>query len=150
MDPRDTPPAAVPPVPPAPGAATSAAVYSAPLQTPAYGSYAPPQAPGYGAPAGAAAPGAYGWNRPHNALAWVSLGLGIGFALLGTIASIAAVICGHIARRQIRERGEQGDAAAIWGLVLGYLGIAFTVLVIGFFLLIFAAAATSSGVPSRL
>jgi hypothetical protein len=116
---------------------------------PAYGAYGPPQLQGYGAPA-VAAPGAYGWNRPHNALAWVSLGLGIGFVLLGTVASIAAVICGHIARRQIRERGEQGDAAAIWGLVLGYLGIAFTVAIIGFFLLIFAAAATSSGVPSRL
>jgi len=77
-------------------------------------------------PAGPSAPAA----PPHNVLAWVSLGLGAAFILFGTIASIAAVICGHIAQGQIRDRGEQGANAARWGLILGYAGIALTVLAV--------------------
>lgn len=46
-------------------------------------------------------------------------------ALLGL--SLVAVICGHIARRQIRRTGEAGDAQAVVGLVVGYLGLAATV-----------------------
>jgi len=35
----------------------------------------------------------------------------------GTLASL---ICGHVARRQIRERGEGGAALAVTGLVISY------------------------------
>ena len=49
-----------------------------------------------------------------------------GLAVTSLVASILAfsligVICGHIALRQIRERGEAGENIAIAGLVLGYL-----------------------------
>lgn len=125
--------------------------------TPAYGA-----APGYAAThAYGAAPGyaeaqpytgapAYGSYRPSNVLAWVSLGLAVGAILVGTLASIAAVICGHIARRQIRETGQQGDGLAIWGLVVGYLGIAFSVLIIVFFLVVFAGFGIVSTVPDSI
>lgn len=60
------------------------------------------------------------WNAPAptNGLAIASLVLGIlGFAII-------PVIMGHIALRQIRERGEAGAGMAIAGLVLGYLALA--------------------------
>ncbi len=45
-------------------------------------------------------------------------------------AGLAAIILGHRARRQIRETGEQGDGMALAGLVLGYIGIGFTLLLV--------------------
>jgi hypothetical protein len=38
------------------------------------------------------------------------------------------VILGHIARRQIRETGENGDGMALAGLILGYVGIGLSVI----------------------
>jgi len=67
-------------------------------------------------------------SPPHNVLAWVSLGLAIGFVIFGVLTSIPAIICGHIARGQIRRTGEQGSAAALTGLVLGYVFTALAVL----------------------
>lgn len=67
-------------------------------------------------------------SPPQNVLAWVSLGLAIGFVLFGVLTSIPAIICGHIARNQIRRTGEQGDTAALTGLVLGYVFTALAVL----------------------
>ncbi len=58
-----------------------------------------------------------------NGLAGVSLGFGIGQFLLPIFGALIAIVCGHIARGQIRRTGEQGDGLAIAGLVLGYLGI---------------------------
>ncbi|MEO2279476.1 DUF4190 domain-containing protein [Pseudoalteromonas pernae] len=67
-----------------------------------------------------------------SVLAIVSLVLGIiGIFFFG---SLAAVICGHIARSQIRKsNGEQtGDGLALAGLILGYLSMAFWALWIVF------------------
>jgi len=66
-----------------------------------------------------------------NALAIVALICGIaqfcGFLLLGTIP---AVVCGHLARRQIRRTGEQGAGLAMAGLVLGWIGVGLAVAVV--------------------
>ncbi|GEN81140.1 hypothetical protein AFE02nite_28740 [Actinotalea fermentans] len=85
--------------------------------------------PGYYAPAtyaaGGYSPGPYGYPAPTttNGLAVASLVLGlVGLFLIPILASIAAVITGHIARKQVRERGEGGDGLAVGGLVTGYLG----------------------------
>lgn len=137
--PPATTPLAAPPVP-VPPAATMA--YGAPVN----GSSAHP---------GYAAPPAWGpAPAPQNVLAWVSFGLGLGGLMLGLIASIPAIVLGHIARRQLRERGEQGEAAALTGLITGYvisalwiLGIAAYVL---FFVVLFGAVAVSSGVGSAV
>lgn len=37
------------------------------------------------------------------------------------VTPIAAVVCGHIARKQIRERGEGGEGIALGGLIVGYI-----------------------------
>ncbi len=60
-----------------------------------------------------------------------------GIWLLGTIP---AIVLGHMARRQIRQRGEQGAGLALTGLILGYVGLALTVIVV----IIIIAAVNSS------
>lgn len=64
-----------------------------------------------------------------SVLAVVALVAGIlGLFFFG---SLVAVICGHIARSQIRDsQGQQtGDGMALAGLILGYIGLALTILV---------------------
>jgi hypothetical protein len=68
-----------------------------------------------------------------NALAIVSLVFGvIGWTLMPLIGNVVAIICGHIARGQIRQSGgsQQGDGLALAGLILGYLGLAVGVAVV--------------------
>ncbi|MFU8870815.1 DUF4190 domain-containing protein [Micromonospora sp. SL4-19] len=68
---------------------------------PPYGQYGPP---GQG---------------PHprggpNVLAILSLVFAFVFAPAG-------IVCGHLAKRQIRQTGEEGDQLATWGLILSYV-----------------------------
>lgn len=58
-----------------------------------------------------------------NAMALVAFALSVLGCLLAP-AALGAVVCGHIARSQIRKTGEAGDSWALAGLVLGYLLIA--------------------------
>ncbi|BDZ54336.1 DUF4190 domain-containing protein [Agromyces marinus] len=117
--------------------------------------YAPAQQPGV-APVGYQ--GAPGWvptvAPPQNVLAWVSLSVGLGAFLFGPLASIAAIVCGHIARRQIRERGEQGAGAALTGLILGYSLAALMFVGIGLYVLIlvavFSVPVIVDGVPASV
>src|SRR5579863_6619242 len=101
------------PAGPAPGA------YPGPAYAPAqnYGGY---QVAGY---------------APTNGLAIASLVCGLTqFLGFWIVTGIPAIIMGHIARKQIRERGEQGVGMALAGIILGYiglvLGIIFVVLVV--------------------
>ncbi|MEG2941510.1 MAG: DUF4190 domain-containing protein [Thermomonas sp.] len=83
--------------------------------------------------------------RQTSTLAIISLVAGIlGWTVLPFLASIAAVICGHMARKEIRLAPDrlEGDGRAIAGLVLGYLSIAMLLLiVVGIFLLFGGLAA---------
>lgn len=101
--------------------------------------------PAYGAPAGYAAGGyAYGPVPANNTLAVVSLVLGIvGLVVIPFLGSIGAVITGHMARKQIRERGEGGDGMAIGGLITGYLGVVIYLL-IGLAVIVFVGFAAST------
>lgn len=72
---------------------------------------------------------------PTNSLAIVSLIFGIlGWTLLPFLGSIVAIVCGHLARGEIRrspiDNRPEGDGMAIAGLVLGYAQIAVSVVVI--------------------
>lgn len=114
--------------------------YQQPGHSQPYGQGYPQQYPGYGYPAPA-----------NNTLAIISLVAGIaGLTVLPFLASIAAVITGHMARRQIAERGEGGSGMATAGLITGYVGIALAVLgvilVIAFWGAWVAAVNTSGGV----
>jgi hypothetical protein len=46
------------------------------------------------------------------------------------LTAIPAVVLGHSARKQIRRTGQPGDGFALAGLVLGWLGIAFMMIIL--------------------
>ncbi len=65
--------------------------------------------------------------------------------MFGPLATIPAVVCGHMARSQIRRTGEQGAGMALAGLILGWIGVGFTVLVVIAAIAIVAAVSSGSG-----
>jgi len=72
--------------------------------------------------------------RRTNGYAVAALACGAAQPLTFMLTTIPAIVFGHVARRQIRETGEDGRTMAIWGLVLGWTGAAASVLVILLFL----------------
>lgn len=66
--------------------------------------------------------------RTTSTMAIVSLGFGIAsWILLPFVGAIVAIVCGHAARREIRQAPPgyvDGDGMAIAGLVLGYVHLA--------------------------
>jgi hypothetical protein len=74
-------------------------------------------------------PPQWGVSQRTNTLAIVSLVCGIAQFATG-ITFIPAIICGHLARTQIRRTGEQGDGMALAGLILGYVGAVLTVILV--------------------
>lgn len=72
--------------------------------------------------------------RRTNQMAIVSICCAAGQLLAGPLTTIPAIVCGHIARSQIRRTGEEGGGLALAGLLIGYAGLA---LVLLFFLTIF-------------
>jgi hypothetical protein len=65
----------------------------------------------------------------RNTLAIVSLACGIvAWLAVPLVGGIVAVLTGHLAKEQIRHTGEPGANLATAGLVLGYLNLAFLVL----------------------
>lgn len=78
----------------------------------------PPSAPGAGMPPP---------TLQTSSLAVISLICGIvSWVLLPVLGSLAAVITGHLARKEIRNAPQRltGDGMAVAGLVLGYLSLA--------------------------
>ena len=70
-----------------------------------------------------------------NGLAIAALVCGVGGFVVG-LSFIPAIICGHLARRQIRQTGEQGAGLALAGIILGYVGIALFIVLIAVFVVI--------------
>jgi hypothetical protein len=71
-----------------------------------------------------------------NGLAIASLACGLAQFMFGPLATIPAIVFGHVARHQIKRTGEQGAGLALAGLALGWAAVTLAVLL----LLIFAAA----------
>jgi hypothetical protein len=72
---------------------------------------------------------------PTNGLAIAALVCGVGGFVIG-LSFIPAIICGHLARKQIRQTGEQGAGLALAGLILGYVGTALFIALIAVFVVI--------------
>jgi hypothetical protein len=91
------------------------------------------------ATAGLVAPAQRPAARPGrtNSLAIASLICGAAQVIAGPITTIPAIAFGHVARRQIRRTGEDGSGLAIWGLALGYAGLALAVVAVVAIILIF-------------
>lgn len=82
--------------------------------------------------------------RQTNTLAIISLVAGIlGWTLFPFLGSIAAVITGHMARKQIRQAPGQwdGDGFALAGLLLGWIALALWLVGIALFVLFFGGLA---------
>lgn len=167
-DAAGTPPV-TPPTPPAAGAPEAAAPYTPPA--PSYGapsagpapSYQPPSyppaPPAYGSAPGAPtqpSPGAppvygsapyYGAPAPKtNVLAIISMIASIlGFIwILPLVGSLGGAIMGHLSLNQIKRTGEAGRGMALAGVIVGWVGVAFAVIGIGFFLFFIILGAASS------
>jgi uncharacterized membrane protein len=68
---------------------------------------------------------------PHtNAMAIASLACGVAQPLCGMLATIPAIVLGHMARSQIRRTGEGGAGMATWGLILGYAGLVLAIVIV--------------------
>jgi hypothetical protein len=80
-----------------------------------------------------------------NGLAIASLACGIGQVVAGPLATIPAIVLGHMARGQIRRTGEQGAGLALGGLILGW-----SALILGMLLIVVAVAAVSGHVQSPM
>ncbi|MCR6495882.1 DUF4190 domain-containing protein [Thermomonas sp. S9] len=82
--------------------------------------------------------------RQTSALAVVSLVAGIlGWTLLPVLGSVVAIVCGHLARAEIRRAPQalEGDGLAVAGLVMGYLVIGLGVLAVAAAILFFGGLA---------
>jgi hypothetical protein len=117
--------------------------YAVPTGQPAYPGSDQPTYPAYGQPAypgaGQAAYGAYGYGAPApaqpstNGMAIASMVVSIVGALglcaygLGGYVGIVGAILGHVARRQVRERGEAGAGMALAGIIVGWIATAIAV-----------------------
>ncbi len=65
-----------------------------------------------------------------NGLAIASFACGLGQFMFGPLATIPAIVLGHIARGQIRRTGEQGAGLALAGLILGWAAVILAILLI--------------------
>jgi hypothetical protein len=99
---------------------------------PAAGYPAPAPAPVYAYPA-------VGPSGQTNTMAILSLVFAFVFCPLG-------IVFGHMAKKQIRERGEQGEGLATAGMILGYVFTGLLVVACVLDLVVFGAIATSAGV----
>jgi uncharacterized membrane protein YccF (DUF307 family) len=104
-------------------------VTPAPYQQAPYGQ-TPYGQPVYAAPASAAT----------NTMAILSLVFAFVFAPVG-------IILGHIAKKQLRETGEQGEGLATAGLIISYIHVGIWLVVCGIWLVLIIAlgAGSSSG-----
>lgn len=93
-----------------------------------------PRAPG--AAAAQPAPSVAGHT---NGLAIASLACGLGQFAFGPVATIPAIVLGHLARKQIRRTGEAGGGLALAGLVLGWVALIMGILAVVIGLAAFAA-----------
>ena len=87
--------------------------------------------------------------RPTSTLAIASLVAGVlSWLLMPFVAGIVAVVCGHMARGEIRRGngGLEGDGLAVAGLVLGWVNIVLCVLTVLAVVLFFGGLAVLLGV----
>jgi hypothetical protein len=78
-----------------------------------------------------------------NSLARASLILGVAEFFSMGLTAVPAVICGHVAKREMRLSGQRGEGLATAGLVLGYMAIIFWGIIL--VLSILGAAISMSG-----
>jgi hypothetical protein len=95
------------------------------------GGYGPGSYPSGAYPAGSYPAGSYpagGSGQPGYPVQQRTNVLAIVALVLGFVIPLGGVICGFVAKRQIRRSGENGNGLATAGIVIGFVFIALTVL----------------------
>jgi hypothetical protein len=87
--------------------------------------YAAPAYPGYGYPPA--------YSPPTNGMAIASLVCSLAGIATCVSAPVGAIL-GHVARKQIRERGEGGDGMALAGIIVGWVLTGIMLLVAVFYI----------------
>jgi len=80
-----------------------------------------------------------------NGLAIASLACGLAQFVFGPLATIPAIVFGHMARHQIKRTGEQGAGLALAGLILGWATV-----ILGIVLIVVAGLAMSVGMNGTM
>jgi len=65
-----------------------------------------------------------------SGLAMASLACALAQFAFGPLATIPAIVFGHMARHQIKRTGEQGAALALAGLILGWAAVILAILLL--------------------
>ena len=78
-----------------------------------------------------------------NGLAIASLACGLAQFGFGPLATIPAIVLGHMARSQIKRTGEQGAGLALAGLILGWGAVILAILLVAVGLVIAAGMHTT-------
>jgi hypothetical protein len=100
--------------------------------------------PAYAPPSPVAASGT-------NSMAVAAMVLGVAEFFTAGLTAIPAVICGHIARRQMKLTTQRGDGLATGGLVLGYMAIIFwTVLIVASLVAVTSSVIHNGGVQQGI
>jgi len=80
-----------------------------------------------------------------NGLAIASLACGLAQFVFGPLATIPAIVFGHVARHQIKRTGEQGAGLALAGLILGWATV-----ILGIVLIVVVGLAVSVGMNGTM
>ncbi len=80
-----------------------------------------------------------------NGLAIASLACGLGQFVFGPLATIPAIVFGHVARHQIKRTGDQGAGLALAGLILGWATV-----ILGIVLIVVVGLAVSVGMHGTM
>ena len=80
-----------------------------------------------------------------NGLAVASLACGIAQFAFGPLATIPAIVLGHVARHQIKHTGEQGAGLALAGLILGWAAV-----ILGIILIVVVGLAIAAGMHDTM
>jgi hypothetical protein len=91
----------------------------------------------------------YAAHRPTNGLAIASLVCSLAGIATCLSAPVGAIL-GHVARRQIRERGEAGDGMALAGIIIGWIltGLGLALIAVYVILIIIAVNDPNFGTSS--
>jgi hypothetical protein len=82
-----------------------------------------------------------------NGFAIASLACGLGQFMVGPLATIPAIVFGHMARSQIKRTGEQGAGLALAGLVLGWGAVLLGIVILIAVLVVAAGMHASMQMP---
>ncbi len=80
-----------------------------------------------------------------NGFAIASLICGLGQFIVGPLATIPAIVFGHMARHQVRRTGEQGAGLALAGLALGWGAV-----ILGIIIILVAAVTVAAGMHGTM